>query len=112
MNERPIPWTDPLTVGHLEPKISSIPNPSHSGLGDRIWIILVCISSAISEAVVVDSTPEMMFLSRISINYDAKNTLADSSTTGGAIGGAYVIDILLHFACILTHFPLKTKGNQ
>ena len=52
----------------------------------------------------------MMFLSRISIIYDAKNTLAPSSTTGGAVGGAYVIDMLLHFACIFTHFPLKTKG--
>ena len=51
-----------------------------------------------------------MFLSRISIIYDAKNTLVVSSTMGGAIGGAYIIDTLRHFACILTHFVQKTKG--
>ena len=28
------------TVGHHSPKISPLPNPSHSGLGDWIWIFL------------------------------------------------------------------------
>ena len=49
----------------------------------------------------------MMFLSRIRIICDTKNTLATSSATGEGVGGAYIIDTLLHFTCDLTHFAVK-----
>ena len=55
-----------------------------------------------------------MFWCHTNVIYNNRNTLAASLTTGEAAGGAYVIDTLLHFACvfahfacILTHFPLK-----
>ena len=96
-----------ITVRHQQPKISPIPNPSHSGRGDQIWTSLVRILLIVSGAVAIDSTPEMVFLGRIRIIFDSTNTLPASPTTGGAVGGAYMIDTLLHFPCVWAHFALN-----
>ena len=96
-----------LTVGLHSPKISPLPNPSHSGLGDQISASLVRILLIFSGAVTVDSTPEMMFLGRIRIVYDIKNTLTTSSTPEEGVRGACIIDNWLHFACVSAHFAVK-----
>ena len=99
--------TNNITVGPHSPKISPLPNPSHSGLGDQISTCLTRILLIVSGTVTVDSTPEMMFLGRIRMIYDIKNTLTTSSTTGEGVRGAYLIDNWHHFACVSAHFAVK-----